>query len=136
MFAVSWRRCLHRGQDGNKITQKDPQSRRADDEPGHCRNNDSGSCRIGVITWQLIFGGSQEAQNAIDAGNLNVAYTALREPSVALEDLAGQNIDCREFNGVAVNSGGKHYICLRNANRMWGQVLLSALNVHMMNGVP
>jgi hypothetical protein len=83
---------------------------------------------------QLLMGGSEEAQNAVDAGNLNVAYTALRQPAVSLEELGKQNADCREFFGVSTRSGSQHYIHLSNVNRMWGQVLLSALNAHMMPG--
>lgn len=84
-----------------------------------------GACAIGLI---VIFGGSNELQNAVDSGNLNVATMSIVGPEV---QLTPQQED--QFAGVAVQRKGKFYINLGNINRVWGQTMAVVLNGQMMD---
>lgn len=83
-----------------------------------------GLCAVGLIT---IFGGSNELQNAVDAGNLNVATMAVVGPE---HQLSAQEED--QFAGVAVERNGKFYINLGTINRVWGETMAVVLNAQMM----
>jgi len=81
---------------------------------------------LGFLFFTLIMGGGRETQNAVDAGALNAAKVALIRPGVPL-NAADQ--DEAQFLGVA---DAQNQIALGNINRVWGQVLLVALNHRAM----
>lgn len=84
-----------------------------------------GACVVGLMA---IFGGSNELQNAVDSGNLNVATMSVVGPEVQLNP---QQVE--QFAGVAVERNGKFYINLGNINRVWGQTMAVVLNAQMMD---
>ena len=84
-----------------------------------------GLCAIGLMA---IFGGSNELQNAVDSGNLNVATMSVVGPEVQLNPQQEE-----QFAGVAVQRSGKYYINLGNINRVWGQTMAVVLNAQMMD---
>lgn len=84
-----------------------------------------GVCAIGLVA---IFGGSNELQNAVDSGNLNVATMSVVGPEVQLTPVQED-----QFAGVAVQRSGHFYINLGNINRVWGQTMASVLNAQMMD---
>lgn len=84
-----------------------------------------GACVVGLMA---IFGGSNELQNAVDSGNLNVATMSVVGPEVQLNPQQAE-----QFAGVAVERSGKFYINLGNINRVWGQTMAVVLNAQMMD---
>lgn len=79
---------------------------------------------VSILYIILMMGGANEAQNAVDAGTLQAARTALSEPNVKLtED------EIVDFGGEAKEKDGSYFVDLSTINRIWGLALLQALNV-------
>ncbi len=115
---------------------------------------------VGIFFLIQILGGSREVQNAVDAGVLQAAKTALSGPSVQLTSTpktvgSATSDQITEFAGLAIQcqkafdqyfqidpatdpvlaqelSGGPFYFNLWSINAVWGQALLEALNVQQM----
>lgn len=78
---------------------------------------------VGAVFLLKIFGGGSEVQRAVDAGNLALARSVLKEVSVPLSSKAGDNQ--LQFIGVSDNGNA---INLRNVNRLMAQIFLLKIN--------
>jgi hypothetical protein len=78
---------------------------------------------IGVFIFFMLglIGGSREAQNATDSGNLNLAKQAILHPTITLN--TGTETD--NYGGLADANGN---ISLLSYNRLMGQTLIVAAN--------
>lgn len=86
---------------------------------------------IGYFILTSILGGSRELQNAVDAGNISVATTALVAPEVKLENPD----EIIEFAGVATERDGEFYVNLSNINRVWAEALTTVLNAQSLGAL-
>jgi hypothetical protein len=77
------------------------------------------ACIYAAVNLSFLFGASQEARNAVDAGALNAAKRSI-EIKTPPEGV---------FSDVADTTGG---IGLSNINRVWGKALLINANVQSM----
>lgn len=77
-----------------------------------------------VFQFSLMFAGSRETMNAVDAGALNVAKQIFEFKTSA------QDQDEKQYSEL-VDSQGQ--FSLTNINRVWGKALLASLNVDAMN---
>ncbi len=77
--------------------------------------------------FAMIFGGSNELRNAVDAGALNIGREAVQADSLKTTPASG---DEHQFDDC-LDSGGK--ISLMNINRVWGKAFLINANVEAMD---
>ncbi len=82
---------------------------------------------VGFFAWMKIIGGGKELQHATDAGNLNVAKQALKDPSVSLQGTSESN----EFGDLTDPSNGQ--VDLLAFDRLVGKATLVALNAAAEN---
>lgn len=79
---------------------------------------------LAFVQMHLLFGGSREVTNAVDAGTLN---TGLQAPTVKVDIQGGTNEG--QFSDVAEN--GQSF-SLKSINRMWAKCLLCLMNEKSM----
>jgi hypothetical protein len=81
---------------------------------------------VALFQISLLFGGSRELSNAVDAGTLN---TGQKAPTVTVDIQSGG--DEGQYSDVAENNGQS--FSLKSINRMWAKCLVCLMNQEEMN---